>query len=224
MIGHWDALNVLYTWLIIVRGYYGTFRGDFSLFKTLILTLKYMNSANLGPALSSDIYLSVAILENGRHLGCSIGQCDRMDLITIEMSHAIFGVCITMCTIHPRNARYLLHCNSVTTYPKDNVTTYPKDNVTAYPKDNVTTYPKDNVTTYPKDNVTAYPKDNVTTYPKDNVTTYPKDNVTTYPKDNVTTYPKDNVTTYPKDNVTTYPNVISFTKSVIVEKYGVSYI
>ena len=60
-----------------------------------------------------------------------------------EMSHATFGVCITICTIHPKNARYLLHCNSVT------VTTYPKDNVTTYPKDNVTTYPKANVTTCP---------------------------------------------------------------------------
>ena len=32
------------------------------------------------------------------------------------------------------------------------------------------------------------------------------------------------VTTYPNDNVTTCPNVVSLTKFVIVEKYGVSYI
>ena len=48
-------------------------------------------------------------------LDFSIGQSERMDLITIEMSHAIFRVCITICTIHPKNAHYLLHFNSVTT-------------------------------------------------------------------------------------------------------------
>ena len=67
----------------------------------------------------------MALLKNVRHLGFSIGQSDRMDLITIERSHANFGVCIIICTIHPKNARYLLHCNSVTTYSKANVTTCP---------------------------------------------------------------------------------------------------
>ena len=71
--------------------------------------------------------LFVAILENGRHLGFSIDQSDGMDLITIEMSHANFGACIIICTIHPNNANYLLHSNtkSVTTCPKANVTTCP---------------------------------------------------------------------------------------------------
>ena len=55
------------------------------------------------------MYLFVAILENGRHLGFSIDQSDGMDLITIEMSHADFGACIIICTIHPKNANYLLH-------------------------------------------------------------------------------------------------------------------
>ena len=55
------------------------------------------------------IYLFVAILENVRHLGFLIGHSYRMDLITIEMSHAKFGDCITICTIHPNNAYYLLH-------------------------------------------------------------------------------------------------------------------
>ena len=41
------------------------------------------------------------------------------------MSHANCGVCITICTIHPTDARYLLHSNSVTICPKDNVTTCP---------------------------------------------------------------------------------------------------
>ena len=68
---------------------------------------------------------AVTIMENGRHPGFSIGQSDRMDLITIDMSHANFGVCMTICTIHPKNARYLLHCNNVTTYPEANVTTCP---------------------------------------------------------------------------------------------------
>ena len=37
---HDRALNVLYTCIIIIHGYYETFRGDFSIFKTLILTHK----------------------------------------------------------------------------------------------------------------------------------------------------------------------------------------
>ena len=84
-----------------------------------------MNSANLGPALLSEIYLSVAILKNDLHLGYSIGQSDIMDLITIKMSHANFGVYVTLCTIHPKNARSLLNFNSVTTYSTANVTTCP---------------------------------------------------------------------------------------------------
>ena len=54
------------------------------------------------------MYLFVAIFENGHHLGFSIGESYRMDLITIEMSHAKFGDCFTICTIHPKNAYYLL--------------------------------------------------------------------------------------------------------------------
>ena len=56
------------------------------------------------------MYLFVAILENGRHLRLSIGQSYRMDLITVEMSHAKFGDCITICMIHPKHAYYLVHC------------------------------------------------------------------------------------------------------------------
>ena len=67
----------------------------------------------------------MAILENGRHLGFSIDQSDGMDLITIEMSHANVGACIVICTIHHKNAKYLLHGESVTTCPDDNVTTCP---------------------------------------------------------------------------------------------------
>ena len=67
----------------------------------------------------------MAILENGRHLGFSIDQSDGMDLITIEMSHANVGACIIICTIHPKNANYLRHSESVTTCPDDNVTTCP---------------------------------------------------------------------------------------------------
>ena len=71
------------------------------------------------------MYLFVAILENGHHLGFSIDQSDGMDLITIEMSHANFDACIIICTIHPNNANYLLHSKSVTTCPKATVTTCP---------------------------------------------------------------------------------------------------
>ena len=71
------------------------------------------------------MHLFVAILENGRHLGFSIYQSHRIYLITIEMSHANFVACITICTLHPKNANYLLHCKSVTTCPKGTVTTCP---------------------------------------------------------------------------------------------------
>ena len=71
------------------------------------------------------MHLFVAILEIGRHLGISVYQSDRVYLITIEISHANFGACITICMIHPENANYQLHCKSVTTCPNDNVTTFP---------------------------------------------------------------------------------------------------
>ena len=51
----------------------------------------------------------VSILENGRHLGFLIGPSGRIDLVTIEMPYANFGARITICTIHPKNACYLLH-------------------------------------------------------------------------------------------------------------------
>ena len=61
------------------------------------------------------MHLFVAILENGRHLGFSIHQSDRIYLITIEMSHANFSACITIGRIHPKNATYLLHCKGPAT-------------------------------------------------------------------------------------------------------------
>ena len=63
------------------------------------------------------IYLFVAILENDRHLGFFIGQSYRMDLITIEMSHARFGDCITICAITPK-MHTICFIVSVTTNPK----------------------------------------------------------------------------------------------------------
>ena len=33
--------------------------------------------------------------------------------MTIEMPHANFGACITICTIHPKNACYLLHYKKI---------------------------------------------------------------------------------------------------------------
>ena len=43
------------------------------------------------------------------------------------MKHVKFGDCITICTIDPKNAYYLLHWGlSVTTYPIYKVTTFPK--------------------------------------------------------------------------------------------------
>ena len=63
------------------------------------------------------MYLFVAVLANGRHLGFLIGRSYRVDLITIEMSHAKFGDCITICTIHPKMhticSTMLQHCPNV---------------------------------------------------------------------------------------------------------------
>ena len=70
------------------------------------------------------MYLFVAILENGRNLGFSIGQSYRMNLTNIEMSHAKFGDCTTICTIHLKNSYSLLHYKCYN-YPKANVTTCP---------------------------------------------------------------------------------------------------
>ena len=70
------------------------------------------------------MHLFVAILENGRHIGFSIDQSD--------ISHANCGACITICTIHPKYANYLLHCKSVTTYPKGSVTTCPNISLTKF--------------------------------------------------------------------------------------------
>ena len=118
-------LTCYITCIIISQGYYGTFRGDSSIFKILVSTKKLTNSATFVRLDKVKCICFVAILKNGRHLGFSIDQSDGMDLITIEMSHANFGACIIICTIHPKNANYLLHSKSVTTCPKATVTTCP---------------------------------------------------------------------------------------------------
>ena len=43
------------------------------------------------------------------------GPSGRIDLMTIEMTHANFGACITICTIHPKIACYLLHYIPIST-------------------------------------------------------------------------------------------------------------
>ena len=118
-------LTCYITCIIIAQGYYGTFRGDSSIFKILVSTKQLTNSATFVRFDEVKMYLFVAILENGRHLGFSIDQSDGMDLVTIQMSHANFGASIIICTIHPNNANYLLHSKSVTTCPKASVTTCP---------------------------------------------------------------------------------------------------
>ena len=114
-------LTCYITCIIITQGYYGTFRGDSSIFKILVSRKNW----RIRPLWWIKMYLFVAILDNGRHLGFSIDQSDGMDLISIAMSHANFGACIIICTIHPKNANYLLHSMSVTTCPKATVTTCP---------------------------------------------------------------------------------------------------
>ena len=76
------------------------------------------------------MYLFVAILEKVRHLGFLIGRSDRIDLTTLEMTHANFGAYLTICTIHPQ-----MHTNS-STLTVLYITTYPN-----VPKENVTTCP-----------------------------------------------------------------------------------
>ena len=125
MVGHWYALNVFY------HMYYNYTR----VLRNIEKRLQHLQNISFDktidefghfwPAWWSKMYLFVAILENGRHLGFSIDQSEGMDLITIEMSHANFGACIIICTIHPNNANYLLHSKSVTTCPKATVTTCP---------------------------------------------------------------------------------------------------
>ena len=67
--------------------------------------------------MKSNAFVRGHLQKNVRRLGFSIYQSDRIYLITIEMSHANFGACITICTIHPKNANYLLLYKSVTTCP-----------------------------------------------------------------------------------------------------------
>ena len=75
------------------------------------------------------LYLFVAILENGCHLEFSIGQSDRMDLITIEMSHTNCGACLTICMAHPKNANYLLHSTALQPTPTEMLQHAPMANV-----------------------------------------------------------------------------------------------
>ena len=116
-------LTCYITCIIITQGYYGIFRGDSSIFTILVSTNKLTNSATFVRLDEEKCICSwpswkmAAILD--------FDQSNGMDLITIETSHANFGACIIICTIHPTNANYLLHSKSVTTCPKATVTTCP---------------------------------------------------------------------------------------------------
>ena len=125
MIDHWYALNVLFHMYYNYTGVLWNIQRRLQHLQNISFDQKNDEFGHFCPAWWSKIYLFVAILENGRHLGFSIDQSDGMDLITIEMSHANFGACIVICTIHPKNANYLLHSESVTTCPDGNVTTCP---------------------------------------------------------------------------------------------------
>ena len=125
MIGHWYALNVLYNMYYNYTGVLWNIQRILQQLQNINVDKKVDEFGHFRPAWWSKIYLFVALLENGRHLVFSIDQSDGMDLITIEMAHANFGPCITMCPIHPKNANYLLHSKSVTTCPDGNVTTFP---------------------------------------------------------------------------------------------------
>ena len=106
---------MLLTWyitcIIITQGYYGTLRGDFSTFKILILTHQLTNSANFVQLGEAKCICSWPSWKMAAILDFQFPKSDRTDLISsIEISHANVGACITICTIHPKNATYLLHC------------------------------------------------------------------------------------------------------------------
>ena len=115
-------LTCYITAILITQGYYGTFRGDFSIFETLILTQTLTNSANLVQlgevkCICSWPYWKMAAILDFRFTNLT------EYLTTIEMYYANIGACITICTIYPKNANYLLHCKSVTyNMPNGNVT------------------------------------------------------------------------------------------------------
>ena len=125
MIDLWDALNALYHMHYNYTEVLWNIHRRLQHLQNINFDNKNDDFGQLGPAWWSQMHLFVAILENGRHLGFPIYQSDRLYLRTIEMPHANFGACITICTIHPINANYLLHCKSVTTCPKVTVTTCP---------------------------------------------------------------------------------------------------
>ena len=83
------------TCILITQWHYGTFWRDFSIFKTLILTNKLTNSANFVHLDEVKCICSCPSCKMAAIFGFSIYQSDRIDLITIEMSHANFGACIS---------------------------------------------------------------------------------------------------------------------------------
>ena len=109
MAGHWYALNVLYHMYYTCTVVLLNIQRRLQHLQNINFDKKIHEFGHFCPAWWSKMYLFVAILENGRHLGFSIDQSDGMDLITIEISHANFGACIIICTTHPKNANYLLH-------------------------------------------------------------------------------------------------------------------
>ena len=113
-------LTCYITCIIITQGYYGTFRGDSSIFKILISTNKLTNSATF---VRLDEVKCICSWPSWKM--AAILDFRLTNLIAIEMSHANVGACIIICTIHPKNANYLLHSKSVTTCPKATVTTCP---------------------------------------------------------------------------------------------------
>ena len=115
-------LTCYITCIIITQGYYGTSRGDFSNFKILILTKQLTNSATF---VWLDEVKCIHSWPSWKMAAILDFRLTNLDLITIEMAHANVGACIIICTIHPKNANYLLHSKSVKTCPDGNVTTCP---------------------------------------------------------------------------------------------------
>ena len=102
MIGHWNYLNMLYHMHYNCTGVLWYIQRRMQNLQNIHFDSQIQDAfAKLGPSSWSTIYLLVPHLEKMAANG------------------------VTICTIHPTNAHYLLHSNSVTTSPKEKVTTCP---------------------------------------------------------------------------------------------------
>ena len=115
MIGHRDALNVLYICIIIKPGYHETFRGDFSIFKTFCLHFLHQ-SRLIRPIMSS--FMKYNLFVRG-HLGKRPPSwIFDWPIWQNGFYNSTIVTCQLWCLYHslhdsPQNAHYLFHSNSL---------------------------------------------------------------------------------------------------------------